>query len=113
MRKCATAVFVFSVGLAVTLACSSSGTAEGQCAVGSEGCACTAGGSCDTGLTCLSKICVDQGGSSGAASTTATSATAGATSGDGSGGAAATTATTGGGPATGGGGAGGSRRAHR
>ena len=33
---------------------------EASCSVGSEGCACTKGGSCDDGLTCLSKMCVEQ-----------------------------------------------------
>jgi hypothetical protein len=28
------------------------------CALGSEGCACTKGGACDDGLSCLSKVCV-------------------------------------------------------
>jgi hypothetical protein len=28
------------------------------CAIGSEGCDCTAGGGCDTGLVCLSQLCV-------------------------------------------------------
>src|SRR3954447_24692764 len=29
-----------------------------DCAVGTEGCACTKGGSCDPGLNCASKVCV-------------------------------------------------------
>ena len=35
----------------------------GACSVGSEGCACTSGGSCDPGLTCASHLCVDVGDS--------------------------------------------------
>ncbi|MFO0634611.1 MAG: hypothetical protein U0168_17345 [Nannocystaceae bacterium] len=31
------------------------------CTPGAEGCACTPGGSCDAGLSCLSMICVDAG----------------------------------------------------
>jgi hypothetical protein len=30
----------------------------GKCAIGSQGCACTSGGSCDTGLTCSNAVCV-------------------------------------------------------
>ena len=30
-----------------------------ECAIGSEGCACTPGGSCDAGLMCSDMICVD------------------------------------------------------
>jgi cysteine-rich repeat protein len=33
----------------------------GGCMVGSEGCACTAGGGCDPGLTCQAGTCVDPG----------------------------------------------------
>src|SRR5262249_47933192 len=31
------------------------------CAVGTEGCPCTQGGSCDPALACLSNVCVDPG----------------------------------------------------
>src|SRR5262249_4348655 len=37
----------------------------GNCAVGGEGCACTVGGTCDPGLSCLSSVCVDARGDSG------------------------------------------------
>ena len=48
--------FVWSTG------CGSDPVAGGSnCAVGSEGCACTPGGSCDNGLTCLSSKCVNAG----------------------------------------------------
>ena len=40
------------------------GSEEGTCQVGSEACACTGGGGCDPGLTCLSGVCVDAGGTS-------------------------------------------------
>jgi hypothetical protein len=40
------------------------------CTVGSEGCACTPGGGCDPGLTCLSELCVDADGTSGDPPTT-------------------------------------------
>lgn len=33
------------------------------CSMGSEGCACTAEGACDTGLSCFSELCVDASGS--------------------------------------------------
>jgi len=38
---------------------------DGDCAIGSEGCACTAGGACDDGLSCLSNLCVNAGGGDG------------------------------------------------
>ncbi|MBX7078676.1 MAG: hypothetical protein K1X88_05765 [Nannocystaceae bacterium] len=31
------------------------------CTIGTEGCACTPGGACDDGLSCLSMLCVDAG----------------------------------------------------
>jgi hypothetical protein len=34
----------------------------GKCAVGSSGCACTAGGGCDMGLECSHSVCVSTGG---------------------------------------------------
>ncbi len=37
---------------------------EAECPIGSEGCHCTTGKSCDPGLTCLSSRCVNQGGDS-------------------------------------------------
>jgi len=43
------AVLAFAVG------CST----DKECATGGEGCACTPGGSCDPGLNCLSKVCVN------------------------------------------------------
>lgn len=46
---------VASVGM--TTACSE--PSSDACAVGAESCACTPGGSCDAGLSCLSDICVD------------------------------------------------------
>jgi cysteine-rich repeat protein len=32
---------------------------DGECPIGSEGCGCTAGGSCDPGLACVSFVCLD------------------------------------------------------
>ncbi len=47
------------------MACSrgdGSNNGESNCSIGAEGCACTAGGGCDPGLTCLSNLCVDASG---------------------------------------------------
>src|SRR5688500_7035101 len=44
---------------------------EDGCDVGTEGCACTPGGSCDPGLTCASSTCVDLGPGSSEGSATA------------------------------------------
>jgi len=52
----------FTGALILGLACGDTGSATtdtGTCQVGSEGCACTTGGGCDPGLTCLSDLCVD------------------------------------------------------
>lgn len=40
-------------------ATSSGSETETNCSVGSEGCTCTNGGACDTGLECLSNLCVN------------------------------------------------------
>jgi hypothetical protein len=45
--------------------------------VGSEGGACTSGGTCDPGLVCLSKLCVKPGGATGTGTQTTTSTTLG------------------------------------
>src|SRR4051812_33769075 len=55
-----------SVSLALTPSCSSSTPA---CAVGTERCECTGGGSCDPGLSCLSNRCVRLAGDASAAHT--------------------------------------------
>ncbi|MEM9461875.1 MAG: hypothetical protein AAGF11_47390 [Myxococcota bacterium] len=39
-----------------------SGSSEGPCVAGQEGCPCTPGGACDPGLMCLSDLCVDVSG---------------------------------------------------
>jgi hypothetical protein len=44
----------------VAMACT--GAEEDACPIGSEGCECTAGGSCDKGLACRSDMCVDLAG---------------------------------------------------
>lgn len=48
-------------------------SSTGGCPVGSEGCACTPGGSCDGELACLSMICVDASADSTASATGMTS----------------------------------------
>lgn len=47
---------VFSLAALCGLACPA--PAAEECDVGTEGCACTPGGSCDPGLTCASQTCV-------------------------------------------------------
>jgi hypothetical protein len=47
-----------------------SGCGGDDCRVGSESCACTAGGACDPGLSCASMRCVKLGGSTGSAGST-------------------------------------------
>lgn len=71
MRAKAAGVFVVGVlGLVVAASgfvaqgCGGGGSSS-SCTVASEGCPCTAGGSCDTGLTCLSNVCVNTGGGAG------------------------------------------------
>lgn len=57
------AIWIFLL-LAGVSSCGSDDDGGADCAVGSERCACTAGGECDPGLTCLSDTCVDAGGDS-------------------------------------------------
>ena len=58
----------------ISLTSPSDGSTTLECAVGSLNCACTGGGACDPGLTCVADICVDLGGTtSGMATTTSTS----------------------------------------
>src|SRR6266446_512807 len=59
-------LFLFGVGCAI--GCSSAPVdADGDCPVGREGCACTAGGACDNVLTCACSRCVDLSGPSAGA----------------------------------------------
>jgi hypothetical protein len=52
---------VLSVSVApFMIQCGGSGSSGTNCPVGSEGCRCTPGGTCDPGLTCLSNYCVDR-----------------------------------------------------
>jgi hypothetical protein len=77
---------VLALGVA---ACTGSSPAEDTgegCARGSEGCACGPASSCDPGLDCRSKLCVDlssTGGSGGAAGTSGGSSGSGAKAGTG------------------------------
>ena len=52
---------------AIAAGCAAGGDTEGyeECPVGSERCKCTTGGACDSGLECLSGICVNPNGSGG------------------------------------------------
>ena len=58
--------------LGMTATAAESSSSGGECPVGSLGCRCTAGNSCDSGLLCAQKYCVepDPGTSSGEATTT-------------------------------------------
>jgi len=58
--------WVVATCLAPVVGCGSP-AATGDCAVGSEDCECTSGGACDTGLVCLSSICVNPNPTAGAA----------------------------------------------
>jgi hypothetical protein len=63
----------FSFAAVCGLACPA--PSEDECQVGTEGCACTPGGSCDPGLACASHTCVDlESGSEGDAEPGDTSA---------------------------------------
>jgi hypothetical protein len=59
----AVATAALAIGFLWESGCSSSSSGD-NCAVGSESCPCTAGGSCDKGLTCLSNRCVNLDGGS-------------------------------------------------
>lgn len=67
--KAAIGLVVGAIGgvliLTATFATPGCGGSSSSCAVGSEGCSCTAGGTCDTGLSCLSKRCVNAGATAG------------------------------------------------
>jgi hypothetical protein len=70
--------------LLLGLACgdTTAGSADSDtCPVGSVTCPCTSGGACDTGLVCLSNLCVDPGGGE---STQATPTSTGTSAGPGS-----------------------------
>jgi len=53
-------------GGSTTASSGNTATTTGTCNIGSERCPCTTGGSCDKGLTCLSKICVNVGNANAA-----------------------------------------------
>jgi hypothetical protein len=82
----AVATAALAIGFFWASGCSSSSGGE-NCAVGAESCPCTAGGTCDKGLTCLSSRCVNlDGGSSttvGAGGANAGSTTTSTTTGSG------------------------------
>jgi len=97
----AVATAALAIGFFWASGCSSSSGGE-NCAVGAESCPCTAGGTCDKGLSCLSNRCVNLDGGSG------TLTTVGAGGANTSSTTTSTTTTTGaGGTVTGSGGAGG------
>ena len=66
----------------ISLTSSSDGSTTFECEVGSLNCACTGGGACDPGLTCVADICVDLGGTTSGTTSTSTSTTTDTTSGD-------------------------------
>jgi Cu/Zn superoxide dismutase len=65
-----------AAGMAVPTAGTSGGS--GGCAVGSEGCPCTAGSGCDPGLACASDLCVDLGAAGNSAGNGGSAGEAGA-----------------------------------
>jgi cysteine-rich repeat protein len=61
-------ILAFCAGLALAAACGgdssagdSSGSETGECTIGALDCPCTAGGACDSGLTCEMQVCVLDG----------------------------------------------------
>lgn len=68
MRPAFRLIVAFSTALSSLASCGG-GNGEGDCTVGFEGCACADGGSCEPGLTCLSELCVDTGGTGGSCTT--------------------------------------------
>jgi hypothetical protein len=62
--------------LAISSGCGSSGS---NCTLGSEKCACFSNGSCNSGLTCASNICVASGGGGGGGLSGATCESSGVT----------------------------------
>src|SRR4051812_36465999 len=74
MNYAARLTLTLGLVLCATLSCSGKGTTDktSSCPVGSEKCPCNEDGSCDSGLQCLSELCValsaDGGSSSGGAS---------------------------------------------
>jgi hypothetical protein len=58
---------VGALGAALALSNVSCGGGDDSCKVGGESCACTGGGACDPGLTCLSNRCVKGGAPAGGA----------------------------------------------
>jgi hypothetical protein len=77
MLRCSWVGLLVLCAGASLLGCFSSGDGS-KCALGSESCACTAGGACDPGLMCLSSRCVRPGGAdAGGQSGTGASGTGG------------------------------------
>jgi hypothetical protein len=57
----------------------------GACPIGNEGCACTQGGSCNSGLVCLSNLCVTPGSDAGASDSGSSNKDGSSTTSDGGG----------------------------
>ncbi len=72
MQRVLGVTFVVVAGFFGGLALSVPGCGGDSPCVGAESCACTTGGACDPGLTCLSKRCVKGAASTGDASASAT-----------------------------------------
>lgn len=47
-----------SLGIVTAQACGDTARGDDDCTVGSRGCACTTGGGCDPGLTCIDSLCI-------------------------------------------------------
>lgn len=74
-----------ALALSFSCAAGQDGDDPNECAIGSEGCACTQGGSCDGSLVCLSDLCVDPDGSGGSGAGPTSGGGGAGTGGDGSG----------------------------
>src|SRR3954464_3378281 len=75
MKYAARLTLALGLVLCATLSCSGKGTTDrtSSCPIGSEKCACNEDGSCDSGLQCLSDLCVAltaDGGSGGGGGST-------------------------------------------
>jgi hypothetical protein len=67
MRGIVVRLLVLVFGGIVVASCGSKSTGGKMCSTGSEGCACYGNGSCNTGLTCASNLCVNLNGGAGGA----------------------------------------------
>ena len=104
MRRSRAWLLTILVGAAVLTAAACGGSKGQTCAQGTESCPCDGNSMCNAGLSCLSKVCVNVGGTGGGVGGGGQGGTAGggATGGSGRGGSGGTMAGGSGGASTGG-----------